>query len=76
MMAGLPDIIVCYRGVFIALETKMPAGDGPTPRQLYVHRRIANAEGTIAVVRSIGDALDVLAGVDTWLDTADAAQDE
>jgi Holliday junction resolvase len=71
MMAGLPDIIVCYRGVFIGFETKTPEGDQPTKRQEYVHRLIGNAEGIVSVPRSVTDALNVLHGVDMSLDSDD-----
>lgn len=74
MMAGLPDIIVCYRGVFIGLETKTPEGDKPTRRQLYVHGRIEHAEGFVAVPRTVADALAVLDDVDAWLDADEPAQ--
>ena len=73
-MAGLPDIIVCYRGVFIGLETKTPEGHGPTKRQEYVHGRINDAEGVVAVVRSVHDALNVLYAVDASLNADEDAQ--
>jgi Holliday junction resolvase len=76
MMAGLPDIIACYRGVFIGLETKTPEGDEPTRRQQYVHDRINAAEGVVVVVRSIRDALNVLDGVNAWLDDSIDAQNQ
>jgi hypothetical protein len=76
MMAGLPDIIVCYRGMFIALETKTPEGKDPTRRQRYVHDRINNADGVVSVPRTVADALAVLDGMDTWLDASDGAQSD
>lgn len=74
MMAGLPDIVVCYNGLFIGLETKTPSGSGATPRQAYVHDRIREALGTVCVVRSVREALDVLNVVDAWLDATEDAQ--
>lgn len=68
MMAGLPDIVMCYRSVFIGLETKMPEGNDPTPRQVYVHGCIKRAEGIVQVPRTVAGALRVLDGVDAWLD--------
>lgn len=74
MMSGLPDIIVCYEGVFIGLETKTPEGKEPTRRQLYVHGNIRAAYGHVHVVRSVDGALAVLDGVDEWLADSAAAE--
>lgn len=61
MMAGLPDIIVCARGLFIALETKMPnERANVSPRQAYVHSQIENAYGAAEVVCSPLEALAVV----------------
>lgn len=60
MMAGLPDLIVCYRGRFIGMEVKVPGGQ-PSKRQTYVHGLIRDAGGTAAVVTSVGDAERLLA---------------
>lgn len=61
MTAGLPDIIVCARGVFIGLETKNPESRGNvSPRQRLVHTMIERAEGYAAVVCSVGEAIDAV----------------
>jgi len=61
MMAGLPDIIVCAKGQFIGLETKLPSTRGDvSPRQRYVHTQIEHAGGTAQVVCSPQEALDVV----------------
>lgn len=61
MMAGLPDIIVCARGLFIGLETKLPSTRGNvSPRQALVHSQIENAGGMARVVCSPQEALDVV----------------
>lgn len=58
MMAGLPDIIVCARGLFIGLETKTPDKRGNvSPRQEYVHAKIHDAYGVVFVVASPAEAL-------------------
>lgn len=58
MMAGLPDIIVCARGKFIGLETKMPNDrENVSPRQRLVHSMIENADGVAKVVCSPAEAL-------------------
>jgi len=64
MMAGLPDIAACYRGVFIGLESKMPGND-LSPVQAHRHRQIIAAGGIAVVVRSVADAMAVLDTVDT-----------
>jgi len=63
MMVGLPDIVACYRGRFLALETKMPAG-ALHGRQAYVLRAIERAGGVVAVPRSVPDAREVLRAID------------
>jgi Holliday junction resolvase len=57
--AGVPDLIVCARGRFIALEVKRP-GEKPTKIQLVENRRIEAAGGEGYVVRSVDDALACL----------------
>lgn len=73
MMTGLPDLICCYRGVFVAFETKTPEGKDPTARQSYVHRLIARAGGIVEVPRNVADASNVLDRIDTWYDDEDAS---
>lgn len=61
MMAGLPDVIVCARGLFIGLETKLPSTRGDvSPRQAYVHSLIENAGGSAVVVCSAQEALEAV----------------
>lgn len=64
MMAGLPDIAGCYKGRFFAIETKMP-GNEPTPIQRLRHSEIREAGGIVKVVKSVAEALTVLAHIDT-----------
>lgn len=65
MMAGLPDLIACYKGVFVSIETKTPVGK-VSARQTYVHGRIKRAEGIVRVATSVAEALAVLDDIDTW----------
>ena len=58
--AGIPDIIVCYHGRFIALEAKV-GKNVPTKLQSVTIEQIRKAGGTAAVVRSVEDAKAVLA---------------
>lgn len=65
MMAGLPDLIGCWRGRFIGLEVKMPdKRDNTSVRQDYVHSLILKAGGVVAVVCSPEEALEVVRTVD------------
>lgn len=61
MTAGLPDIIVCARGIFIGLETKNPESRGNvSPIQTHIHSMIQRAGGYVAVVCSPSEALEVI----------------
>lgn len=42
--AGIPDLLVCYKGKFIAIEVKA-AGGHPSELQLYNLRKIEAAGG-------------------------------
>ena len=65
MMAGLPDIICCYRGCFIGFETKMPSKkDNVSPIQHRVHELIRKAGGEAVVVWTVSMALKVLDDLD------------
>lgn len=61
MMAGLPDIIGCYRGQFIGVETKMPGGK--TSRiQDHVRGKLLRAGAHVVVAQNVAEALRVLDG--------------
>lgn len=61
MMAGLPDIIVCAKGLYIGLETKMPATrNNVSTIQKYRHDQIREAGGAAFVVCSVQEALDAV----------------
>jgi hypothetical protein len=53
-MAGFPDLLVCYRGRFVALEVKTPTGS-PTEQQSRVITSILIAGGWAKVVRGWED---------------------
>lgn len=64
-MAGLPDILGCHRGRFIAFEVKIPGQETKTsPRQEMTMHRIQEAGGVVAVVSSTHGALGVLSILD------------
>jgi hypothetical protein len=52
--AGLPDLICCIKGRFVAFEVKTPAGRLSGPQEAAVGK-IRAAGGTARVVRSVAD---------------------
>ena len=58
--AGIPDIIVCYKGRFVGLEAKVGRNQ-PTKLQTATIDQIRRAGGTAAVVRSVSDVQTVIA---------------
>ncbi len=64
-MAGLPDILGCHKGRFIAFEVKVPGKELDTsPRQEWTIKRIRDAGGVAAVVSSVSSALGVIYIID------------
>lgn len=60
---GIPDLIACYRGIFVALEAKRPGKDA-TRRQRYELKLISRSGGKTAVVHTLQEVIDVLDEVD------------
>lgn len=59
--AGVPDILGCVEGRFVALEVKHPDGNHPvTALQEHTLKEISEAEGIAAVVRSVDEAKDAV----------------
>lgn len=65
--AGLPDIICCYRGRFVAVECKRPAGGRTSKLQALELRKIGEAGGVALVARSVQELQVVLDGLDNEL---------
>lgn len=60
-VAGLPDIIVCHKGLFYAFEVKLPGREGNvSATQAYIHDKIKQAGGGVFVITSIQQALERL----------------
>jgi len=57
--AGVPDIVACVSGRFVALEVKRP-GNRSTARQLSCQRAIDKAGGIVAEVTSVEEVLELL----------------
>lgn len=71
MMNGLPDIIACVDGMFVALETKVPEKRSNTSmRQRYVHGLIHDAGGIAVVVCGVKEAMAVINEVRQGLSNA------
>ena len=64
MIAGLPDIIGCYRGRFFAFEVKRDATEKPTRLQLYYLERVRAAGGVAALTHSVEQASAELDRID------------
>lgn len=72
--AGVPDLLVCYRGVFIALEAKKPTGGKVTRIQEIEIERIVKAGGHAAVVTDVPEVEAIIALIDDLKETK--ARDE
>ena len=57
--SGLPDIIVCYRGRFVAFECKTE-NNKPTVLQTVTMRQIYKAGGYALIVKSVEEVKEVL----------------
>lgn len=59
MGAAALDFYVCFNGLFIAVETKVPGAD-LTGRQKFTARQIAAAGGKVFVIRDAADIAHML----------------
>ena len=57
--AGIPDIICCYHGKFVAFEVKTEKGK-TTALQESVINKIQNCDGKAVVVRSVDEVRNLL----------------
>lgn len=65
-VSGIPDILGCYKGHFIALEAKMPEGK-LSARQELIMQRINDAGGTVRTVTNPEHAIGLLKKMDKEL---------
>ena len=56
---GMPDLVCCFNGRFIALEIKCPGKKG-TPAQLLEIQKIRKAGGCAGVITSIEEAMELI----------------
>lgn len=60
--AGLPDIIICYKGKFIAFECKRPGGK-PTLLQKITISKIERANGIVKIVSSLEEVKEIIENI-------------
>lgn len=62
MPRGLPDIIGCFKGRFVALEVKRP---GEQPRKIQEHtlKLLRSAGAVTGVVYSVADVRQIIEGM-------------
>ena len=60
--AGIPDLLVCFQGMFLALEIKRP-GAYPTRLQKVQLQRFKDAGAIAGVVRSVEDVETMIAAI-------------
>jgi hypothetical protein len=63
-VAGIPDILGCYRSLFIAFEVKRDATGRPSPLQAFYLRKIRAAGGIATLIYSVEQAEAVLNRID------------
>ena len=56
---GIPDLLVCWKGLFFGIEVKDPGGK-PSAIQLAQGIRIKNAGGHFIIAKSVQDVKDYL----------------
>lgn len=65
---GIPDLLCCYRGMFVAIEVKRPIASSqaskPEERELAA---ITRAKGFALIARSKQDVADALDAIDRQL---------
>ena len=59
---GIPDIICCVRGTYVALEVKRPGGK-PTELQLYNLEQIRKSGGIAEIVYSLEEVQIILRNI-------------
>lgn len=60
--AGIPDLILCYKGQFIGLEVKTDDGK-PTKLQEATIRKIKACGGIAVVVRSVAEVKAIIESI-------------
>lgn len=58
--SGVPDIIACIKGKFVAIEVKKPNGGIISKLQEIQIKKIQDSQGIAGVARSVDEFLDIL----------------
>ena len=69
---GIPDILCCYRGMFLGLEAKQP-GEKLSPKQQLVLDEIVAAGGLAQAFTTVEEVADLLTYVEEWSSIEDLA---
>ncbi len=64
--SGIPDILMCYKGAFIAIELKTSAGVA-TKLQLHELDMIVRAGGNSRVCRSVREVVEFIEAIDLYM---------
>ena len=70
---GIPDILVCYKSIFVGLELKTDTGRA-TPEQIENLHRIKEAGGIAMICRSLKEIESVLRLIDEGASIHDIQQ--
>lgn len=62
---GIPDLLVCWKGLFFGIEVKDPNGE-PSAIQLAQGARIMNAGGHFIIATSVQDVIDYVRKKGLW----------
>ncbi len=60
--AGIPDIIACYKGYFIAIEVKNEKGKTTVLQEINLNQ-IKEAGGITIIARTVNDVREVLENI-------------
>lgn len=61
---GMPDLVCCFEGKFVAIEIKNPGKERTTtPAQLLEIMKIRKSKGVAGVVTTIEEALELLGAI-------------
>lgn len=64
--AGVSDLLVCYRGLFLVIETKVP-GERTTPKQDAFIDSVHQSEGWGGSASSVAEAIEYLDEIDATM---------
>ncbi len=60
--AGIPDVICCHKGLFVAFEVKTDSGKATLLQEITL-RKICEAGGIAVLVRSVEEVKNVMEGI-------------